>query len=439
MVVATDQGAITVNIDDVRAVTELTGDEDNRFSTATMNDTFIFTNGSDQPGKVTEAGGNLTVADLVTTLATGTISTAELVIAFKDHIILLNNTENAADAPQRASWSNIGAIEDYTIGTAGYQDLVDNEDWIIASEMLSENEYAIYKENSIVIMIWVGGHTPFRFYTMVEGVGCISKEGVASVDGKHKVLGTDVLYEYTGEKSIKVLDTNVKKSMFSILDGQYAARSFLLYVENDDELQVWIPTSTAYPDDVWCLGLLQDNWYRKTRTMTGFGFYQAQSSLTIGELTGTIGEQNWRFGDMLTKAYSSITLVGDNDGKVYKLDKTTFNNNGVAITNEFQTPDFVLPETEEYMNLSMRVSQLIYEASGQSVTTHWSEDGGLTWNPTEGDGANTTVLSSVINDYQQDFDTVVKKIRYRFRNTSASSGFNLRYYGFKLMIRSSRR
>ncbi len=439
LIVATDQGAITVNIDDVRAVTIYTGDEDNRFSTATMNDTFIFTNGVDQPQKITEAGGTLTVADLVTTLATGTISTAELVIAFKDHIILLNNTENAADAPQRASWTNIGSIEDHLVGTAGYQDLVDNEDWIIAAEMLSENEYAIYKEKSIVIMIWVGGHTPFRFYTMVEGVGAISKEGIVSVDGIHKVLGLDTLYEYSGEKSVKPLDTDIKETMFSLLDGQYSARTFMLYVKEDDELQIWLPTSTAYPDDVWCLGLLRDNWYRKARTMTGFGFYQAQSSLTIGDLVGNIGEQNWRFGDMLTKAYSPITLVGDNNGKVYKLDKLTLNNDGVAIINEFQTPDFVLPETEEYMNQFMRVSQLRFEVSGQSVTTHWSEDGGLTWNPTEGAGANTTALSSVVTDYQQDFDCVVKKIRFRFTNLDAGSGYNLGYYGFKLMVRSSRR
>ncbi len=439
LIVATDQGAITVNIDDVRAVVEFTGDEDNRFSVATMNDTFLFTNGIDQPGKITEAGGVITVADLSTTLATGTISTSEIVFAFKDHVVLLNNTENAADAPQRASWTNIGSLDDYINGTAGYQDLVDNEDWIIAAAMLSENEYAIYKERSIIIMLWVGGATPFRFYTMVEGVGAISKEGITSRGGDHVILGQDSLFSYDGGREVTFMDDNVKKTMYARLDGQYSARTFLLFLEEDNELQVWLPTSTVYPDDVWCIEFNKESWYRKSRTMTGFGYYQAQSSLTIGELVGTIGEQNWRFGDTLTKAYTPITLVGDNNGKVYKLDKLTLNNNGVAITNEFQTPDFVLPETEEYMNHFMRVPQLIFEASGQSVTTHWSDDGGLTWNPTEGGGANTTTLDSVVRDYQQDFDCVVKRIRFRFRNTMVSSGFNLSYYGFKLVIRSGRK
>ena len=434
-----DKGALDIYIDDVRAVKAFTGDEDNRYSTCTMNDTFVFTNGVDQPGKITEAGGTLTVADLTTTLATGTISTAELAFSFKDHLFLMSNTENAADAPQRVSWTNIGAIEDWTVGTAGYQDLYDDESWIIAVEGLSENEVVIYKERSIVIMMWVGGHTPFRFYTMVSGSGALSKESVTNVGGEHVVMGPDLIYAYKGEKSTDAMDDNVKDTMYPVLDRENAGRVFLMYVEEDDELQAWIPTTTAYPDDVWCMNMVKENWYRKTRTMTGFGYYQESSSLTIGDLTGTIGEQNWRFGEMLTKAYTPITLVGDHNGKVYKLDKMTLNNDGTAIVNEFQTPDFVLPGTEYYMNKSMRVSQLIFEAKGQSITTHWSDDGGASWSPTEGAGGNVTALSSTHKDYQQDFDCVVKKIRFRFRNETASSGYKFRHYGFRWEVRSGRR
>jgi len=438
LIVATDTGAIDVYLDDLRAVVMLTGDEDNRFSTCTMNDTFVFTNGVDQTKKITEAGGDLTVADLTTTLATGTISTAELTFSFKDHLFLMCNTENAADAPQRVSWTNIGAIEDWTVGTAGYQDLYDDESWIVAVEGLSENEVVIYKERSIVIMMWVGGHTPFRFYTMVSGSGALSKESVTNVGGEHVVMGPDLVYAYKGEKNTDAMDDSVKDTMYPVLDRENAGRVFLLYVEEDDELQVWMPTISEYPDDVWCLNMVKENWYRKTKTMTGFGYYQEQTSNTIGDLVGTIGEQNWRIGSMLTKAYAPITLLGNASGHVFKLDKMTLNNDGTAVTNEFQTPDFVMPDTDDYMDKSMRVSQLIFEARGQSVTTHWSDDGGSSWNPTEGAGVNTSSLESTYKNYQQDFDCVVKKIRFRFMNTTASSGFYLRYYGFRHEVRSGR-
>ena len=436
LVAQSDPGAITVYLDDVRTVKAFTGDEDDRFSVTTMNDTFIICNGVDQPQKY--SGAN-TLANLTTTLNTGTITSAEIVITAKDHIVFFNTYENGSDCPTRATWGNIGRIEDYIGGTAGYQDLTDDESWTMAVLQLSENEWAVYKERSIVKMIWVGGATPFRFYTMVEGTGVLNKEAITSVGGEHLVFGPDLVYSYKGGYEIEILDDPIKRTMYNRLDRAYSGRIFMMYVEEDDELQIWIPTSSAYPDEVWCRDMTTEVWYTKTRSMTGYGYYQEASSLTIGDLTGTIGEQNWKFGDMLVKAYAPITLVGDSNGKVYKLDKTTLNNDGVAITNEFQTPDFVLPETPEYMNYFMRVPQLLFEAKGQSVSIERSEDEGSTWNPTQGGGGNTVTLDSTYRIYQQDFDVVTRKIRFRFRNLSAGSGFYLRYYGFKWLPRSGRR
>lgn len=434
--VVTDNGAQTVYLDDIVAVTKFTGDEDNRFSTTTMNDTFIVTNGVDQPQKYTGTGK---LADLATALATGTISTSEVVFTFKDHLCLMNNTENAADCPQRVSWTNIGTIEDWTGGTAGYQDLVDDVSWVVTAALLSDNSAIVYKERAIVEMTWVGGHTPFRFKTQVLGTGALSKDSVDSGTGEHMVVGPDLTYAYKGGTTIEILDDKIKKTMYGRLNREYANRLFIIYIEEDDELQLWIPVGTAYPDEVWCTNVIDETWYRGTKTMTCAGYYQEQSSLTIGDLIGTIGEQNWRFGDALTKAYAPTTLIGDNNGDVYKIDKTTLNNNGSAITNEFQTPDFVLPDSADYMNKFMRVTQLIYEAGGQSLSTFYSTDSGESWSPTQGGGGNTVALDSGYGDYQQDFDVVSKKIRFKFYNNSVSSGFRLRYYGFYWMARSGRK
>lgn len=436
LVVITDKGAVDIYLDDIVAVNSFSGDEDNKFSSATMNDTFICTNGVDQPQKYTGTG---TFANLTTTLAAGSITTSEVVFSFKDHLVLLNNTENAADCPQRASWTNIGKTEDWTNGTAGYQDLVDDVSWVIGYALLSENEVIIYKERSLVSMRWVGGHTPFRFQTMVLGTGALSKDSIDSGTGEHLVVGPDVTYAYKGGTEIEILDDKIKKTMYGRLSREYANRLFVIFIEEDDELQIWIPTSAQVPDEVWCTNVIDENWYRKYRTMTAAGYYQEQGSITIGDLIGTIGDQNWRFGDALMKAYAPITIVGDNNGYIYQLDKTTLNNGSTAIENEFQTPDFSLPDTQDYMNKFMRVPQLIFEAAGQSVTTEYSVDSGDTWMPTQGLGGNITTLDSSYAIYQQDFDVVTRKVRFRFRNVTLSSGFKLRYFGFYWMLRSGRR
>ena len=439
LVANSDPGPCVIYVDDIRTIRGFTGTEDNRFSTTTMNDTFILTNGLDQPQKITESAGVLTVTSLATTLATGTITTSELVMSFKDHLLLMSNTENAADTPQRVTWGNIGALEDFVTGTAGYQDLVDDESFIIAAERLGENAVAIYKERSIVMMEWVGGHTPYRFTTMVYGTGCVSKEGVTDIGGEHIILGPDAVISYRGGTNIDVMDDSIRDTMYSNINKTQIGRSFVLYIEEDNEVQVWVPTLNDDPDEVWCYNTIRKSWYIKDRRMLGFGYYQRASSLTIGDLIGTIGEQDWRFGDALTKADAPITLIGDNGGKVYSLDKNTLDNGATAIVNEFQTPDFVLPDTPEYMNRFMRVPQLIFEAKGSSVTTTYSIDGGLTWSPTSTIGNNTTTLDSVYDIYQQDFDVVCRRIRFKFYNNAAASKYVIRYYGFDWKLRSGRR
>jgi hypothetical protein len=438
--VVVDVGAAGADIylDDIRATTAYTGDEDNRFSTTVMNDTMIITNGIDAP----QTFNGTTIAALTTTLATGAITTSELTFTFKDHLVLCNNTENSADCPQRVTWSNIGSLTDWVNGTAGYQDLTDDESWVIAAERSSENEYTIYKERSIVKMTWVGGHTPFRFQTMVSGTGALGKESTEDMGGQHVVFGPDAIYYYDGETEIDVIDDPIHKTLYNKLnaDTDILGRAMLFYVEEDNELQLWIATSTnEIPNEIWCYDVVNKVWYTKARTMTGFGFYQKQSALTIGDLVGTIGEQNWRFEDTITKTNFPITLVGDSGGKVYYLDKLTLDDNGTAISNEFQTPDFVLPNTAEYMNKFMRISKLLVEAKGQSITVEWSEDGGGTWNPCGSAGDNTRTLTGAFDIYDFDFDVVARKIRFRFTNNTAASGFTLRYYGFYHILRSGRR
>jgi hypothetical protein len=440
--VVTDVGAAGADIylDDIKGVDALTGDEDNRYSVTVMNDTMIFTNGVDLI-RTYNGTGNTTILGTADglDLNTGHLTTCEVVVSFKDHLICFNNTENGADCPQRASWSNIGSTTDFINGTAGYLDLTDDESWIMGAGQIGENLVSIYKERSIVGMDWVGGHTPFRFTTKLVGTGLVGKEAFENMGGEHFVFGPDVVYKYMGGGDLDTIDDSVHKFLFGRMNDTNLHKVMVKFIEEDDELQIWMPTVDTDPDEVWCYDVVLKVWYIRDKAMTGFGYYKKQSATTIAQLVGNIGEQNWRFGDLITRANSPITLVGDESGYAYQLDKTTLNNNGVLIHNEFQTPDFVLPETDDYMNKFMRVPQLIFEAKGQSVDTYWSDDGGSSWNTTSIPGGNTTTLTSSYELYQQDFDTTVRKIRFKFVNDVVSSGFFLRYYGIYWLARSGRR
>lgn len=438
LIVNSSISSTTIYIDDVRTAKEFTGTADNRFSTTVISNTIIITNGIDLPSKLIDSSG-LVHSTLTLTLPTGAITTSEIVLAFKDHVMYMNNTENGADVPQRVSWTNIGSVTDHLTGTSGFQDLVDDESWIIAAEILSENEIAIYKERSIVQCIWVGGHTPFRFTTILIGEGAVNKESVIDQDGIHVVVGENFIYRYNGTSQIQQIDENINKTLYQSIDGTYINRLFILQSKQDNEIQIWIPKAQSTPDEGWTLNLQDKSWYIKDRNISTWGLWEQQTALTIGDLVGTIGDQNYTFGSTITKKFTPLILVGDVNGKIYKLDYTTFDNAGTAITNIFETPDYVIPDQPEYMNHFMRVGKLIYEAYGQSITTHYSTDGGLSWSPTMGGGKHIQTLTSFYNDYEQFFETDCKKIRFRFMNVTVSSGFNLRYFGFMWKLKTGRR
>lgn len=452
LVAQSDPGAMTIYLDDIRTIKAFTGNTDNRFSTATMNDTFIITNGVDQPQKWTGTG---LLTDLVTTLAVGTITNSEIVISAKDHLVLFNNIENGANVPQRGSWTNIGTIEDFINGTAGYQDMGD-ERWVMAVEQMSRDVWIIYKEGSIEKMTWVGGQTPFRFETMISDRGAVAKDGVFDLGGKHTVLDEGHIYGYTGGQEVQEIDGAIHDEFFALIDTAYDNRSFMVFIEKDNELQFWIPTSTEYPDTLWCLNTTTAVWYKKDRTMTGYGEYEEQENVIIGDLIGTIGEQNYRIGDNLFKTGTALEIIGNAQGEVYKLWGGTLNNGETAISNVFETPDFTLQalkaqstrvdktgelvsSSEDSINKHFRVLGLAYEAKGQLITTEYSIDRGDTWFSTQGAGTNVQELTSNWTFYNQDFDIVDRMIRFRFTNNSVSSGFSLRYFAICWLERSERR
>ena len=438
LVANSDPGVVTIYLDDIRTAKCYTGDADDRWSVASLYDTMVITNGLDLLGKV-YVSGTLTHTDLSLPLPTGAITTCEVVIPFKDHMLYFNTTENGATAPQRCSWSNIGSLTDHVAGTAGFQDLIDDDSWVMGAMALTENEIAIYKERSVIQCTWVGGHTPFRFRTIVLNKGAVNKDSITESNVGHNVVGDSDVYNYNGTSDIVTVNEGIKDYMYGRLDGAYTERLFSFTVDEDNEIQIWFPVAQTTPDEGFTYNQRDKSWYTKIRNISGFGKYKAQSSLTIGDLTGTIGEQNWTFGSQLIKEFSPITLVGNASGKVFKLDPTSLDNDGVAIENEFQTPDFVLPGMAEYENHNMRVAQFIFEAKGQSVTTTYSTDGGATWSPTQGAASNTVALDSIFKNYEQFFETDAKRIRFKFSNILSASGFQLRHYAFYWMLRSRRR
>ena len=437
LVVATDSGAQIVYLDDIRTCDCFTGNADNRFSTTIYNDSYILTNGLDPIMKydgVLATGLEL----LPTALAAGTITRASIVFTLRDHVHFCNNTENGSVISLRDSWSDLGDGETYTGGTSGYQDLNDESSEIIAAQTLTQDVVLIYKKDSIIQCQWVGGTTPFKYTTLKYGIGAQGIDCVSEMGGFHVILGESFIYTYGGGETYEVLDKGIMSLIYGSMNKTYIKRSFFIYDKRKNVCQVWFSVTDENPDRGMVLNLLYRGWFKRVKSITGWGKFKLESAITIGDLANlTIGELGWLIGDARTKANEPTILFGNADGEVFQIDEISNNEDGVAIESRFETPDFELSEDEiiKYGTSEFSISELGIEAKGNLITMEWSVDAGVSWHPTQGGGTNEIVLADTYAWHNQYFDATGTKIRFRFSNITISSGFRFRAYRWHVIIR----
>lgn len=434
LIAISNPGVCNVYINDIQTNQCFSGTLDDRFSVDIIYDTLIITNGVDVPSKI---DSSLVHTTMTLTLPNGgAITSSKVVRAFLDHVLFFNNTENGSTVPRRCSWTNIGSITDLSLGTSGFQDLTDSDDSIVAVEVLSEILMIIYRDNSIFLCTWVGGHTPFRFDPLIKGYGALSKDSVTFVEGYHVVIDNADIYVCNGTSEVQVIDAAIQQYLFNNLNGLYTARTFTRFSKIDNEIEFWICSQNTTPDQGFVFNQVNANWYIRSRNISGWGTYQTQSLLTISELVGTIADQNFTFGSQILKSFFPITLLGNISGQVFQLNKTSVNNNGTAIPSEYNTPDYVQPgDPNNFENKFMRVGKFIIEATGTTVTVQYSIDGGMNWNPTQSNGTNIIALSNIPTIYEQYFEVNCNRIRFKF----TGGPFAIRYFAFSWMLRSERR
>ena len=442
LIAITAPGVCSIYINDIQTNQCFQGDTDNRFSFDVIYDTGLISNGVDVPSQVIDNGGPVH-STMTLTLPTGAITSSEVVRAFRDHVLFMNNTENGASVPQRVTWTNIGTILDLVDGTSGYQDLTDNQDDIVGAEIFSEVVMLVYKENSTVACSWVGGQTPFRFDPLVYGYGALSKDSICLVEGYHVVIDNGDIYVGNSTPTPQAIDAPIQQQLYNQLNGDYVQRTFTRFNKIDNEIEFYICYEDTTPDVAYVFNQVDTNWTVRNRNISGWGEYQTQSYVTIAELIGTIAQQNFTFGSQTLRSYFPITLCGDVNGLVYQINKSSIMNGANPIVSEFDTPDFVCPASAEvswsgqtdYVNRNMRVCEIVFEAMGTSITVQYSIDGGLSWNPCQGGMTNAVTLTSIYTEYELFFETDAKTIRFRF----SGGPFSLRYYGFYWMLRTGRR
>jgi len=418
-----DNGAQVVNIDDVMVTTELTGDEDNNFVAAVVNDYYIFSNGI--------------VPLLYWDMATATVAelTGGSTLACKSMQMIGErlNLYHLPDLPRRVAWTVTGgvsvppAVTDWTDPGSGDTDLdsIFGEDVIQTAHKLG-NYVVVYGKKTIAMQEYTGKtpDDPYAFYVRVAGVGTPSERGVANLGDRHIFLGWDDVYIYKGGTDVQSIGDKVSRELFDLINPTYIHRSFVVYLDEQYEVRIYFPLiGSTTPNCYFTYSLSNGSWSRGSRSYTAFGAYKritgADTWDTIGTATTTWDELTIRWNDVSLEELSPLNIYGDANGILYQDNETVLNLAGVAIDSWWDTKDFVVGEG--YRRQTTNWMSLGFEATGDTITVYYSTDLGESWSV----GVDFT-LTDEWKVYRYDLNVNAPQIRFRFENDTSSETFELR-------------
>jgi len=408
---------------------------------AMYNDDFIYTNASDSlQAKLaynttgTNMGGNTAIA--------------RAVVGFKAHLNLYHTTEGGTASPFRIRWSQAGALgytsTDWGSGTAGFLDLPDSEGVILTAAGIGGGAVVVYCAGSIHLQQWVGGSVVYQFTKMIGGLDIPSRRCVAVNDDIHYFFTRENIYEYRGGRDLIAIGDPIKALYQQTINPNTMDTAFVQFIKEDEELRLYVPSGSATQPDKCFICKVRDGykWFLTDRQYTSHGKFTRQSAITIGDLVGNIGAQNWKFGDMVSTVGAPVYIMGDQSGNMVQMDKTLYSASqsatGTAKAFVFDTKDFsankdVDPEggtgsrydPSEYMDNDSRWLSVYAEARGDgTLGMQYSTDGGAVFAPApEGGKTITTTWQS----YQWDVDVAAESFRARFTNTGTNEVAHIRH------------
>lgn len=419
---------LIIHLDDVRAYTPLTGDS-NDFLEADMlrevTDTDVtlgLTNNADEMLRWTGTGA---AGALITTWPAGVTSLlAAQIMQFKDHWHLFGVTENGNFYPTRVRWGDTAKLGDFLNGNASYQDLRGG-DWIKRAVRLTGDYVVVLKGHSIWLGYATGDSDIFKYEQQVPGLGAMAGRTAICINGEIIFLGWDNVYRFEGPTWEKIGD-DIRRELFRGLNIAEIDRAFAVVHEAQNEYWLCVPyAQSTYCNTAFVYNYALQKWTGRHEfedDLVAAAWYQSQSVITIGDLKGTIGDQNWRFGDMLGAQDAPVVVLMDADGLVYPYNHLAATDDAggddTSIDGWFITKDFMLSALK---SRQVVIGLDLYHEPPSTMTVEYSTDKGATWA-----GSTELTASSGETPSQTWWNVDCRLIRFRLRNSSSSGRFAFR-------------
>lgn len=332
-------------------------------------------------------------------------TTANVLKAFGQYLVMMDVTDNATRFSQMVWWSHkadpgtLPASWDYTDPTvdAGRTQLTDVKGGAILDALLLADELIIYKEYSIHALRIVGGNDIMLPRLLISTLGALAPKCMCSYDKgtRHFVVGADDIISHSGTREVQPLvDDKVRNRIFSDIDPTNYLNSYCF--ENPLTKECWFvypQSGSEFPDRAAIWSYQYNHW-----TFRNFQAVSIDFGAVSDAPTGT-WDSNAQMWDSSTNPWSNQSrtvgvFIDRANSVANQLDKDfAFNNDPtprayverLGIAFDGKSKDGVPKASYSSQKLLTRVWPKVSGTAILDVTVGSQEfvDGPVTWAPTQ--------------------------------------------------------
>jgi len=309
---------------------EFTGDNTNFFWLENWGEVSYITNNNDVIQKYN--GTNLSRLHIDLDVEGGPdndVTSAKLIFALKQKLVIFDITERGSDYHQRARWSENNDVT--TWKDANYID-ADTDEWIISADFIGDN-LIVFFERSVWKFSYTGDpDQPFRWDRVDSVEGCYAQMSIVAFSdelfgvGPTRLVGTDGRETYG-------IDERIPDFMLEWTQNS-VSYSYSLVVEEEREALISYTSQDAsahndgntYPDRLLVLNY-EDNSFSTYGIETHcMGYSSLESDLILDDIDDALDDIDYSFDDKSLQAGYPTTLFGTSGGMIYKMNDTGADN-----------------------------------------------------------------------------------------------------------------
>jgi len=301
----------------VTGVSDFTGNDDSTFWAQNWKDNLFFVNNQD---RLTRYNGTaLSYLDVdIDGDAVNDLTTCKLIFIYHGRMVLFNTQENGTRFPQRARWCR---VDDYTDWENDEYLDMPSSDEIIGADFVRDTLY-VFTDSSLWAFRYTANEVlPFRWERVSSVEGTIAQHSLATFSNN--------IYTSNGQRlvvtdgiDIENFDVNVPDFMDTVAPERAQYMYSLVTKEFRNILWGYTSINSEANDKIAAYNVDDKSWQIYDAPAKVFGLGKVYDDPTMDDVDLTFDEIEQTFDTKATQAGFPLSLFGDYDGNIYKLDES---------------------------------------------------------------------------------------------------------------------